>query len=116
MCVCVFQSEAGDVCYCCSLSPSSNCPEEKLLELHPAHSCSTMRILLKVACELMSEHTLSRNIYLIHLHLQYMHRGCAVVVLLQPVTLPAKYSYSVFSFIWPEVFLIMTEPYLPYVR
>uniref|UniRef100_A0A8C2WU51 Family with sequence similarity 189 member A2 n=1 Tax=Cyclopterus lumpus TaxID=8103 RepID=A0A8C2WU51_CYCLU len=40
-------SEAGDVCYCCSLSPSSNCPEEKLLELHPAHSCSTMRVLLK---------------------------------------------------------------------
>ncbi|KAK5870560.1 hypothetical protein PBY51_003498 [Eleginops maclovinus] len=40
-------SEAGDVCYCCSLSPSSKCPEEKLLELHPAHSCSTMRILLK---------------------------------------------------------------------
>lgn len=40
-------SEAGDVCYCCSLSQSSNCPEEKLLELHPAPSCSTMRILLK---------------------------------------------------------------------
>ncbi|XP_044051644.1 protein FAM189A2 isoform X2 [Siniperca chuatsi] len=40
-------SEAGDVCYCCSLSPSFKCPEEKLLELHPAHSCSTMRILLK---------------------------------------------------------------------
>ncbi|TKS78107.1 Protein FAM189A2 [Collichthys lucidus] len=40
-------SETGDVCYCCSLSPSSKCPEEKLLELHPAHSCSTMRILLK---------------------------------------------------------------------
>lgn len=46
--VCMFQSEAGDVCYCCALSPSTNCPEEKLLELHPAHSCSTMRILLKV--------------------------------------------------------------------
>ncbi|KAM7417002.1 hypothetical protein PAMA_018874 [Pampus argenteus] len=40
-------SEVGDMCYCCSLSPSSKCPEEKLLELHPAHSCSTMRILLK---------------------------------------------------------------------
>ncbi|XP_075903327.1 endosomal transmembrane epsin interactor 1 isoform X2 [Nelusetta ayraudi] len=40
-------SEAGDVCYCCALSPSTKCPEEKLLELHPAHSCSTMRILLK---------------------------------------------------------------------
>lgn len=40
-------SEAGNVCYCCSLSPSSKCPEEKLLELHPAHSCNTMRILLK---------------------------------------------------------------------
>ncbi|XP_073322107.1 endosomal transmembrane epsin interactor 1 isoform X2 [Pagrus major] len=40
-------SEAGDVCYCCSLSPSTQCPEEKMLELHPAHSCSTMRILLK---------------------------------------------------------------------
>ncbi|XP_023253424.1 protein FAM189A2 isoform X1 [Seriola lalandi dorsalis] len=40
-------SEDGDVCYCCSLSPSSTCPEEKLLELHPAHSCGTMRILLK---------------------------------------------------------------------
>uniref|UniRef100_UPI0037E7D26E endosomal transmembrane epsin interactor 1 n=1 Tax=Semicossyphus pulcher TaxID=241346 RepID=UPI0037E7D26E len=40
-------SEAGDVCYCCSISPTSECPEEKLLELHPAHSCSTMRILLK---------------------------------------------------------------------
>ncbi|XP_075955646.1 endosomal transmembrane epsin interactor 1 [Anarhichas minor] len=40
-------SEAGDVCYCCSLSPSSKCPEEKLLELHPAHSCGTMRVLLK---------------------------------------------------------------------
>nr|XP_046242118.1 protein FAM189A2 isoform X2 [Scatophagus argus] len=40
-------SEAGDVCYCCSLSPSSKCPEGKLLELHPAHSCSTMRMLLK---------------------------------------------------------------------
>ncbi|XP_038560073.1 protein FAM189A2-like [Micropterus salmoides] len=40
-------SDAGDVCYCCSLSTSSRCPEETLLELHPAHSCSTMRILLK---------------------------------------------------------------------
>ncbi|XP_040899271.1 protein FAM189A2 [Toxotes jaculatrix] len=40
-------SEDGDVCYCCSLSPTSKCLEEKLLELHPAHSCSTMRILLK---------------------------------------------------------------------
>ncbi|KAM3611259.1 uncharacterized protein V6R79_015658 [Siganus canaliculatus] len=40
-------SEAGDMCYCCPTSPSSKCPEEKLLQLHPAHSCSTMRILLK---------------------------------------------------------------------
>ncbi|CAJ1068669.1 protein FAM189A2 [Xyrichtys novacula] len=40
-------SEAGDVCYCCSVSSTSECPEEKLLALHPAHSCSTMRILLK---------------------------------------------------------------------
>ncbi|XP_030273483.1 protein FAM189A2 isoform X2 [Sparus aurata] len=40
-------SEAGDVCYCCSLSPTTQCPEEKMLELHPAHSCGTMRILLK---------------------------------------------------------------------
>ncbi|KAM9394335.1 endosomal transmembrane epsin interactor 1 [Pholidichthys leucotaenia] len=40
-------SEVGDVCYCCSVSPTSKCPEEKLLELHPAHSCTTMRILLK---------------------------------------------------------------------
>uniref|UniRef100_A0A3P8VER7 Endosomal transmembrane epsin interactor 1 n=1 Tax=Cynoglossus semilaevis TaxID=244447 RepID=A0A3P8VER7_CYNSE len=40
-------SEDGDVCHCCSLSPTSKCPEETLLELHPAHSCSTMRILLK---------------------------------------------------------------------
>ncbi|XP_068167195.1 endosomal transmembrane epsin interactor 1 [Antennarius striatus] len=40
-------SDSGDVCYCCPLSPTSKCPEEKLLELHPAHSCSTMRILLK---------------------------------------------------------------------
>ncbi|KAM3849243.1 endosomal transmembrane epsin interactor 1 [Diretmus argenteus] len=40
-------SEEGDVCYCCSLTPSSKCPEDKLLQLHPAHSCSTMRILLK---------------------------------------------------------------------
>ncbi|XP_034728834.1 protein FAM189A2 [Etheostoma cragini] len=39
-------SDAGDVCYCCSLSSSPRCPEEKL-ELHPANSCSTMRILLK---------------------------------------------------------------------
>ncbi|XP_060893501.1 endosomal transmembrane epsin interactor 1 [Labrus mixtus] len=40
-------SEARDVCYCCSVSSTSECPQEKLLELHPAHSCSTMRILLK---------------------------------------------------------------------
>ncbi|CAN9512690.1 unnamed protein product [Ophioblennius macclurei] len=40
-------NEAGDMCYCCSLSPASKCSEEKVLELHPAHSCSTMRILLK---------------------------------------------------------------------
>ncbi|XP_053725750.1 endosomal transmembrane epsin interactor 1 [Synchiropus splendidus] len=40
-------SEVGDVCYCCSQSHSSKCVEEKMLELHPAHSCSTMRILLK---------------------------------------------------------------------
>ncbi|XP_076021230.1 endosomal transmembrane epsin interactor 1 isoform X2 [Genypterus blacodes] len=40
-------NEVGDMCYCCSLTPSSKCPEEKLLQLHPAHSCSTMRILLK---------------------------------------------------------------------
>ncbi|XP_026178408.1 protein FAM189A2 isoform X2 [Mastacembelus armatus] len=40
-------SEDGDVCYCCALSASSKCNKEKLLELHPAHSCSTMRILLK---------------------------------------------------------------------
>ncbi|XP_068452346.1 endosomal transmembrane epsin interactor 1 [Clinocottus analis] len=38
-------SEAGDVCYCCL--PSSKCPEEELLELHPAPSCGTMRVLLK---------------------------------------------------------------------
>ncbi|XP_029917042.1 protein FAM189A2 isoform X2 [Myripristis murdjan] len=40
-------SEVGDVCYCCSLTPSSKCPEEKVLQLHSGHSCSTMRILLK---------------------------------------------------------------------
>ncbi|KAM9810636.1 endosomal transmembrane epsin interactor 1 [Neosynchiropus ocellatus] len=40
-------SEVGDVCYCCSQSLSSKCAEEKMLELHPAHSCGTMRILLK---------------------------------------------------------------------
>ncbi|KAK2837059.1 hypothetical protein Q5P01_014271 [Channa striata] len=40
-------SEDGEVCNCCALSPASKCPEEKLLQLHPAHSCSTMRVLLK---------------------------------------------------------------------
>lgn len=58
------------MCYCCALSPTSKCPEEKLLELHPAHSCSTMRILLKVqlcvytaetsiCCELTSKYMLN---------------------------------------------------------
>ncbi|XP_067376408.1 endosomal transmembrane epsin interactor 1 isoform X3 [Channa argus] len=40
-------SEDGEVCNCCPLAPTSKCPEEKLLQLHPAHSCSTMRVLLK---------------------------------------------------------------------
>ncbi|XP_028312288.1 protein FAM189A2 isoform X3 [Gouania willdenowi] len=40
-------SESGDVCYCCSLSPAFKCSEDERLQLHPAHSCSTMRILLK---------------------------------------------------------------------
>ncbi|XP_026199353.1 protein FAM189A2 [Anabas testudineus] len=40
-------SEDRDVCYCCPVAPTSQCPKEKLLELHPAYSCSTMRVLLK---------------------------------------------------------------------
>lgn len=62
MCVCL-QSDAGDVCYCCAVSPTSKCPEEKLLELHPAHSCSTMRTLLKVPrWELLTLHSELANI------------------------------------------------------
>ncbi|XP_072290020.1 endosomal transmembrane epsin interactor 1 [Eucyclogobius newberryi] len=39
--------QVGDMCYCCLLARSSKCPEDKLLELQPAHSCTTMKILLK---------------------------------------------------------------------
>ncbi|KAG9331485.1 hypothetical protein JZ751_018886 [Albula glossodonta] len=41
------ESEVGDVCHCCTDSPSSKCPEEKLLKLYPGNSCNTMRVLLK---------------------------------------------------------------------
>ncbi|XP_020794025.1 endosomal transmembrane epsin interactor 1 [Boleophthalmus pectinirostris] len=39
--------QVGDMCYCCLLARTSKCPEDKLLELQPAHSCTTMKILLK---------------------------------------------------------------------
>lgn len=39
--------QVEDMCYCCLLARSSKCPEDKLLELQPAHSCTTMKILLK---------------------------------------------------------------------
>lgn len=66
-------SEAGDVCYCCALSPSTKCPEEKLLELHPAHSCSTMRILLKKALfALCALNALTTAVCLIAAALRYL--------------------------------------------
>lgn len=61
----LLQSDDGDVCHCCPLPPTSKCPEEKLLELHPSHSCSTMRVLLKVCYELNPKSILSRNARLV---------------------------------------------------
>ncbi|XP_040012172.1 protein FAM189A2 isoform X4 [Xiphias gladius] len=66
-------SEDGDVCYCCSVSHTSKCPEEKLLELHPAHSCSTMRILLKkVLFALCSLNALTTAVCLMAAALRYL--------------------------------------------
>lgn len=51
-CVSVFQSEQGDLCYCCSEIPSTRCQEEKLIKIYAGHACGTMRILLKVCAHL----------------------------------------------------------------
>ncbi|XP_067262674.1 endosomal transmembrane epsin interactor 1 isoform X3 [Chanodichthys erythropterus] len=40
-------SEQGDLCYCCSETPSTQCQEEKLIKIYAGHACGTMRILLK---------------------------------------------------------------------
>lgn len=44
----MFQNELGDLCYCCSEIPSTQCQEDKLIEIYAGHACGTMRILLKV--------------------------------------------------------------------
>ncbi|XP_040025933.1 endosomal transmembrane epsin interactor 1 isoform X1 [Gasterosteus aculeatus] len=65
-------SEAGDVCYCCAVSPSSNCPQEQLLQLHPAPSCSTMRVLLKVLFALCALNALTTAVCLMAAALRYL--------------------------------------------
>uniref|UniRef100_A0A8C2HBW6 Family with sequence similarity 189 member A2 n=1 Tax=Cyprinus carpio TaxID=7962 RepID=A0A8C2HBW6_CYPCA len=40
-------NELGDLCYCCSEIPSTQCQEDKLIEIYAGHACGTMRILLK---------------------------------------------------------------------
>lgn len=66
-------SELGDVCYCCPLTPTSKCPEEKLLQLYPGHSCSTMRVLLKkVLFALCALNALTTAVCLVAAALRYL--------------------------------------------
>ncbi|XP_062310314.1 endosomal transmembrane epsin interactor 1 isoform X1 [Osmerus eperlanus] len=66
-------SEAGDACLCCPLPPSSSCPEDKLLLLHPGHSCNTMKILLKkVLFALCALNALTAAVCLVAAALRYL--------------------------------------------
>ncbi|XP_018615562.2 protein FAM189A2 isoform X2 [Scleropages formosus] len=66
-------SDIGDVCLCCADSPSTKCPEEKLLKLYPGHSCNTMRVLLKkVLFALCALNALTTAVCLVAAALRYL--------------------------------------------
>ncbi|KAM9544696.1 endosomal transmembrane epsin interactor 1-like isoform 1-T1 [Salvelinus alpinus] len=65
-------SEVGDVCNCCPQTPTAKCPEEKLLKLYPGHSCSTMRVLLKVLLALCALNALTTAVCLVAAALRYL--------------------------------------------
>ncbi|KAJ8262899.1 hypothetical protein COCON_G00153560 [Conger conger] len=66
-------SEVGDICHCCADSPSSRCPEEKLLRLYPGNSCNTMRVLLKkVLFALCALNALTTAVCLVAAVLRYL--------------------------------------------
>ncbi|KAJ8414959.1 hypothetical protein AAFF_G00024820 [Aldrovandia affinis] len=66
-------SEVGDICHCCTDSPSTKCPEEKLLKLYPGNSCNTMRVLLKkVLFALCALNALTTAVCLVAAVLRYL--------------------------------------------
>ncbi|XP_046879247.1 protein FAM189A2 [Hypomesus transpacificus] len=83
-------SEAGDACLCCPLPPLSSCPEDKLLLLHPGHSCNTMKILLKkVLFALCALNALTAAVCLVAAALRYLQ------ILTTPPPLPGEPITSV---------------------
>nr|XP_009300089.1 protein FAM189A2 isoform X2 [Danio rerio] len=66
-------SEQGDLCYCCSETPSAQCQEEKLIKIYAGHACGTMRILLKkVLFALCALNALATAVCLVAAALRYM--------------------------------------------
>ncbi|XP_050965998.1 protein FAM189A2 isoform X1 [Labeo rohita] len=66
-------SEPGDLCHCCSETPSSQCKEDKLIEIYAGHACGTMRILLKkVLFALCALNALATAVCLVAAALRYL--------------------------------------------
>ncbi|KAA0716396.1 Protein FAM189A2 [Triplophysa tibetana] len=66
-------SEQGDLCYCCSETPSTECQEEKLVKIYAGHACGTMRILLKkVLFALCALNALATAVCLVAAALRYL--------------------------------------------
>ncbi|XP_067294244.1 endosomal transmembrane epsin interactor 1 [Pseudorasbora parva] len=66
-------SEQGDLCYCCSETPSTQCQEEKLIKIYAGHACGTMRILLKkVLFALCALNALATAVCLVAAALRYL--------------------------------------------
>uniref|UniRef100_A0A9J7Z7C7 Endosomal transmembrane epsin interactor 1 n=1 Tax=Cyprinus carpio carpio TaxID=630221 RepID=A0A9J7Z7C7_CYPCA len=77
-------NELGDLCYCCSEIPSTQCQEDKLIEIYAGHACGTMRILLKkVLFALCALSALATAVCLVAAALRYLQifstrRPCVV--------------------------------------
>uniref|UniRef100_A0A8C1L9C9 Family with sequence similarity 189 member A2 n=1 Tax=Cyprinus carpio TaxID=7962 RepID=A0A8C1L9C9_CYPCA len=66
-------NEKGDICYCCSEIPSTQCQADKLIEIYAGHACGTMRILLKkVLFALCALNALATAVCLVAAALRYL--------------------------------------------
>ncbi|XP_016383417.1 protein FAM189A2 [Sinocyclocheilus rhinocerous] len=66
-------NEKGDLCYCCSEIPSTQCQGDKLIEIYAGHACGTMRILLKkVLFALCALNALATAVCLVAAALRYL--------------------------------------------